>query len=158
MKKSCVFIALFAVSTVGCQSDGDREIELGPAGDIAGLVGASAQRGGEPPEVLAGSSPGLSRDVTEALQESDRGFAATIRVLIGHDGNVIGVKVLETPPEDSPVARQYAEEVSESVWRWRYKAARQDGSPVRSYLDLSFRHGGNDASASGLKPVSSESP
>jgi hypothetical protein len=140
MKRTLLGFAVLALTVSGC---GDRVVELGPVADIAGLTGATAPRGIDAAEVLAGASPKLSSEVRRAL-EGGQEFAAVVRVLVGPDGEVIGVRVAEVEPEDSPAAEQYGTDVADSVWHWRYKAPVRDGSPVRSTLDLSFRHDGSE--------------
>ncbi len=117
-----------------------RDVPLGPVAGITGLVGAVAREGGDPPQVLRGASPELPGDFVNALEQSGATVEALVRIVIGPDGRVIGARLVESRPADSPLARRYAEAVLEAVWRWEYAAGRRGGSPAMDYLDLRFRH------------------
>lgn len=129
---------------VGCSSE--QSVDLGTIDEIAGLVGISAPKGGNPPKAVAGVSPKLSSGLVDALAKQSNDVEAVVRVLIDSKGDAIGVRIVEYRPSDSPEAERYATEVSQSVWDWRYESAERDGSPVRAYLDLAFRY---DAGAGG---------
>jgi hypothetical protein len=144
-------LTLLAALAFGCISE-EQEVELGPVENIAGLVGASAQAGGDPPVLLAGASPRLSRSVTAALGETKHEVQAVLRVLIGADGEPFGVKVLETNPSDLAVAQEYAEALSQAVWKWEYEAARRNNTAVKGYLDLKFQYSGAPTEEGSAEP------
>jgi hypothetical protein len=135
-------MGLLCLVAAGCGQDWDvQEVDLGPAREIEGLVKATAQRiGGEPPRVLGGVAPQIAADVRQALESQE--FQAVVRVMITADSSVMGVAVLEFAPQELELAGQYADQVADSIWQWKFDSARKRGDTTRDYLDLHFRQGG----------------
>jgi len=118
---------------------GDRPVELGPVEEIDGLVQATTARDMDAPQLLAGASPRLSTGVSDTLRSQQ--LEAVVRVLVGNDDSIVGIKVMEVRPEGTAPAKLYAEEVAASIWHWQFKAAQRAGRPVRAYIDLHFSQG-----------------
>jgi hypothetical protein len=144
-----MFALLAVCASIAC-GDGDDAprppAELTGFARLADAVVVQPDSGSgpvEPPQRIAGVE--LSTDLSQDLQASDREVSVVIRLMVAADGTVMGAKIQEVRPLDLPLAQRFAEEVSQSVWGWRYRPATEDGAAVRGIVDLTFETRGGRA-------------
>ena len=102
--------------------------------------------------MLRVTSSFASRSVRTALEDSQQEIEVDLRVMVNADGEPFGVRVLETRPAGSTAAEQYAAELSQAVWDWKYEAAQRDRTAVSAYLDLKFRYDGPPTEEGAAEP------